>query len=118
MPLVVAGLAAAISDLDRTDQHAGRKVTLPKVHSIELFGFARFEACVNVNAPTDRRWTAAIFKSLGAAQNLFCIRLTNAKSPHPRAGMFIDPCGNVEAIICDQAIRVACLGVQVLSRLA
>jgi hypothetical protein len=68
MPLVVAGLAAAIGDLDRTDQHAGRKVTWLNMHPIELFGFARFEARVNVNAPTDRRWTAAIFKSLGAPQ--------------------------------------------------
>jgi hypothetical protein len=27
MPLLVAGLAAALGDLDRTDEHAGRKLT-------------------------------------------------------------------------------------------
>src|SRR5436190_5750123 len=101
MPLVVAALAAAIRDLYRADQDAGRKVTWLNTHPIELFGFARFETRVNVNPPTDGRWTAPIFKSLGAAQNLFCIRLTNAKSPHPRVGMFIDPRGNVEGIMCD-----------------
>jgi hypothetical protein len=102
MPLVVAALAAAIRDLYRTDQDAGRKVTWLNMHPLERFGFARFEARVNVNALTNRRWTAAIFKSLGTAQNLFCIRLTNAKSPHPRVGMLIDPYGIVEGIICDQ----------------
>jgi hypothetical protein len=50
MPLVVTGLAAAIGDLDRADKHAGRKVTWLNMHPIELFGFAWFEARVNVNA--------------------------------------------------------------------
>ena len=82
MPPIISGLAATICDLDRADENAGRKLSRLRSHTPERGLRSWLEAGVYVNALADARRATAILKSLRAAKDLFCVRLTDTKRSH------------------------------------